>query len=239
LHQKQRERDDQGRVIAEISDYALGYQLIDRAFRESLGGGKFTDRRIQLVDKLSPVAPKDLAKVEGVSGAAITGWSKNWLEKGVLIWCDDQGVGIDAKDLKKMKHSGKAYFKTVGINRLPTPFELTGDSKWDLGGELHGMYDLGLDSGEDVLSAGSADCGDLNTYDDSEEVENSGDEDGDDSCVKVLNHKSHKEVMEMIREKREKHADMEVDPDDPEIQELVFDFSLSEEFMNSVTEGAI
>ena len=28
LHQKQLERADQGRVIAEISDYALAYQLI-------------------------------------------------------------------------------------------------------------------------------------------------------------------------------------------------------------------
>jgi hypothetical protein len=158
-----------GRVIAEIQDYALAYQLIDRAFRESLGSGRFTDRRIQLVDKLSPVAPKDLAKAEGVSGAAITGWSKNWLENGVLIWCDDQGVAIKKKDLKKMKHSGKAYLKVVGVNRLPTAFELTGDEKWDLGGEFYQKYDLELDSGDDV---------DLNTPDDSETVENSGDEDG-------------------------------------------------------------
>ena len=78
LHQKQRERDNQGRVIADISDYALAYQLIDKAFRESLGGGKYTDRRIQVVDKLSPVAPRNLAKLEDVSGAAITSWSKNW-----------------------------------------------------------------------------------------------------------------------------------------------------------------
>ena len=47
LHQKQRLKDDQGQAIAEISDYALALQLIDKAFRESLGGGKYTDRRIQ------------------------------------------------------------------------------------------------------------------------------------------------------------------------------------------------
>ena len=94
LHQKQREKDDQGRVIAEIRDYALAYQLIDDAFRESLGGGKYSDQRIRIVDKKGPILPKNLAKVENVSGAAITSWSKNWLENGVLIWVDDQGVKI-------------------------------------------------------------------------------------------------------------------------------------------------
>ena len=215
LHQKQRLKDDQGRVIADISDYALAYQLIDNAFRESLGGGKFTDRRIQLVDKLSPVAPKDLAKVEGVSGAAITGWSKNWLENGVLTWCDDQGVGIKKKDLKKMKHSGKAYLKVVGVNRLPTPFELTGDEKWDLDGELYQMYDLGLDSGEDVLSHDSGDDVDLNTYDDSEMLENSEDGDGGDDGIKVLNHRTNEEVMEMVRESSRRQRE-EFDPDNPD-----------------------
>jgi hypothetical protein len=224
LHQKQREKDDQGRLIAEISDYALAYQLIDNAFRESLGGGKYTDRRIQLVDKLSPVAPKDLAKAEGVSGAAITGWSKNWLEKGVLTWCDDQGVGIKKKDLKKMKHSGKAYLKVFGVNRLPTPFELTDDEKWDLGGELNQMYDLELDSGGDVLSAESGMDADLNTFDDSEEVENSGYEDGGDDGVKVLNHRTNEEVKEMVRESTRRQRE-EFDPNDPAIQELYDEFS--------------
>jgi len=195
LHQKQRLKDDQGRVIAELSDYALAYQLIDRAFRESLGGGKFTDRRIQLVEKLSPVAPKDLAKVEKVSGAAITGWSKNWLENGVLIWCDDQGVVIKEKDLKKMKHSGKAFLKVVGVNRLPTAFELTGDDRWDVDGEFYQMYDLGLDSGEDVLSADVDDDFDLNTDEDGEEVDNSEDEDEVADSVKVLNHKTNEEEI--------------------------------------------
>ena len=187
LHQKQREKDDQGRVIADISDYALAYQLVDGAFRESLGGGKFTDKRIQVIDKMGPVTPRDLAKAEGVSGAATTSWSKNWLENGVLIFCEDQGAVIKGKDLKKMKHSGKAYLRTVGVNKLPTPFELTGDVRWNVGGELYQIYDLGLDSGEDVLSAGDGYDADLNTYDDSEEVENSGDGDAEEDGVNVLN----------------------------------------------------
>ena len=195
LYQKQRQKDDQGCLIAEIQDYALAYQLIDGSFRESLGGGKYTDRRIQVVDRLGPIAPKDLAKVEEVSGAAITGWTKNWLEKGVLIWCDDQGVDIKVKDLKKMKHSGKAYLKTVGINKLPTPFELTGDDRWDVGGQLYEMYDLELDSGDDLLSAESGEDDDLNTYDDSEKLDDSEYEDDIDDGVKVLNHKTEDEVI--------------------------------------------
>ncbi len=196
LHQKQREKDDQGRVIAEIQDYALAYQLIDAAFRESLGGGKYTDRRIQLIDKMGPTAPRDLAKTEGVSGAAITSWSKRWLENGVLIWCDEQGNGIKKKDLDKMKRSGKAYLKVVGLNRLPTPFELTEDEKWDLGGEFYQTYDLRLDSNKDVLSADSGDALDLNTYDYSEDGENSEDDGVDDGGVKVLMRKTKDEVKE-------------------------------------------
>jgi len=226
LHQKQRQQDDQGRLIAEISDYALTYQLIDGAFRESLGDGKYTDRRIQLIDRAGPITPRDLAKQEGVSGAAITGWSKNWLEKGVLIWCDDQGEVIKGADkLKKMKHSGKAFLKVVGVNRLPTVFELTGDDRWDVGGELYQMYDLELDSGNDLLSADSDDDVDLITSDDNEMVDIIEDEDGVDGGVKVLNHKTHEEVMEMTREKKEKLADFDINPDDSEVMELYEEFS--------------
>lgn len=224
LHQKQREKDDQGRLIAKIQDYALAYQLVDGAFRESLGGGKYIDKRLQVVDRLGPILPKNIAKVENVSGAAITSWSKNWLEKGVLIWCDDQGVGIKAKELDKMKHSGKAYLKVVGVNRLPTPFELTGNPDWVVGGELYQFYNLELDSGDDLLSAGAEDDDDLNTLDDRETVENSGDEEDIDGGVKVLNHKTGKEVKEMVRESTRRQKEDYV-PDEIKIQELDDEFS--------------
>jgi len=225
LHQKQRKKDDQGRVIAEFSDYALAYQLIDNAFRESLGGGKYTDRRIQLVDKLSPVAPKDLAKVEKVSGAAITSWSKNWLEKGILIWCDDQGAVIKKKDLKKMKHSGKAYLKTVGINKLPTAYELTEDEKWDIDSEFYKFYNLELDVNDDLLRDNSNEDIDLNTYDDSEEVENSGDGDEVETGVKVLDEKAYNEAIKKAKEERMKQVQEDEDFDDPKSLELYEEFS--------------
>ena len=114
-----------------------------------------------------------------------------------MIWCDDQGVVIKKKALKKMKHAGKAYLKTVGINKLPTPFELTGDKRWDVGGEFYQMYDLELNSAEDVLSVESGENDDLNTYDDSEMVENSEDEDDDEEGVKVINYNAEDEVIDI------------------------------------------
>ena len=48
LHQKQRSRDEQGRFIADISDYAIAYQLLEESFAESLGNVKrYTDDRIR------------------------------------------------------------------------------------------------------------------------------------------------------------------------------------------------
>lgn len=227
LHQKQRQQDDQGRFIAEVQDYAIAYQLIEEAFRESLGEGKYTDRRIQLIDRIGPVAPRDLAKREGVSVPAITSWLKNWLEKGVVIWSDDQGSTINAKDLKKMKHSGKAYLKVVGLNRLPTPFELTGDDRWDVGGDLYQLYNLELDSGEDVIGdigVNPDDQDGFNSDSDSEPVDNGGDEDDGDSGVKELNHRTQDEVKELVRESIRKQKE-EYIPDDAKTQELNEEFS--------------
>lgn len=223
LHQKQREKDDMGRLIAEIQDYAIAYQLIEPSFRESLGGGMYTDRRIQLIDKIGPVAPRDLAKSEGVSGSAITDWSKNWLEKGIVIWTDDQGLRIKKKDQKKMKHSGKAFLKVVGLNRLPTPFELTGDDRWDVSGELYEMYDLKLESAEDVIGVNPCDQDDLNSDSDSEPVDNGGDDDDGGSGVKELKVRTQEEVKELVRESIRKQREEYV-PDDAETKKLDEEF---------------
>ncbi|MCP4722657.1 MAG: hypothetical protein GY860_24645 [Desulfobacteraceae bacterium] len=102
---------------------------------------------------------------------------------------------------------------------MPTAHELTGDDKWDLDGALYQMYDLGLDSGTDVLSAESGEDVDLHTYDDSETVENSEDEDDVGDGVKVLNHRTNEEVKEMVRESSRRQRE-EYDPDDPEIQKF-------------------
>jgi len=86
---------------------------------------------------------------------------------------------------------------------IPTVYELTGDPGWVVGGELYQFYNLELDSGEDVLSAG--DDADLNTFDDSETVENSEDEDVVDGCVKVIDEKAYNEAIIKEKEVKLKH----------------------------------
>ncbi len=194
------------RIIADVVDYAIARQIIDVPFCESLGDSRFTDSRIRYVDDQGPITPRDLAKHLGISGAAITSWSKRWLDKEVLTWVDDQGAVIKNKnELKKIKHSGKAYLKVVGVNRLPTPFEITGDQAWDVGGELYQLYDLELDIDDDLLS-GDFECEDgLNTIDDSEEVENSQENDA---------------PRVGVQESTKKQSMGNFDPDDPETMKL-------------------
>ena len=50
----------------------------------------------------------------------------------------------DVKSLEKAKRSGKAYIKVGQFNRLPTPFELTNDNRWDIEGEFYKQFDLEL-----------------------------------------------------------------------------------------------
>ena len=120
IHQRQRRRDDMGNVIAEYADYALAYQLVGDAFRESLGEGqRYTDKRIRLIEKEGQMTPRALSKKEGVSTAAISQWLKPLIEKGVLNWCDEKGHGfMDVADLEKAKRSGRAYLTVVGGKRL-------------------------------------------------------------------------------------------------------------------------
>jgi hypothetical protein len=83
LYQKQRSKDNQGRLISEISDYAIVYQLIEESFNESLGDAKrYTNDRIKLIEKEGLVTPGDLSKKNDVSGAAISQWVKPLIEKG-------------------------------------------------------------------------------------------------------------------------------------------------------------
>jgi len=72
------------------------------------------------------------------------------LEKGVLMWCDQFGVEFpDTESLEKAKRSGKSYIRIKNSFGLPSPYELTRDSRWRPGGELDCTYDLGLDDNAD------------------------------------------------------------------------------------------
>lgn len=147
IHQKQRRKDEIGRVVAEIQDYALAFQLINESFMESLGEEKkYTDERIKIIEKNGMISSKDLSKITGVSGAAISQWMKPLVDKGVLIWCGESGDEFsDIKSLEKAKRSGNAFIKVAGFSCLPTPYQLTGDKRWDKDGDLYRQYDLKFD----------------------------------------------------------------------------------------------
>jgi hypothetical protein len=190
LYQEQRCRDHLGRVIAEFSDYSIAVQLINDSFMESIGEGKrYTDDRIQIIEKHGMIAPKDLAEVAGVSGAAISQWMKPLISKGVLMWSDEGGEEFpDVKLLEKAKRSGKAFIKVADHNRLPTTFELTGNPDWDNEGELYQQYDLGIESIDtDILdlNEGEQSSFSLNTSPDSYDVENK--EEWDSNEVGMIN----------------------------------------------------
>ena len=125
------------------------YQLLEESFAESHGDVKrYTDDRIRLIEKEGMMTPRDLSDRTGVTTAAISQWSKSLIEKGVLTWCDESGAGFgDDLALEKAKRSGKAFLCVAGGKSLPSPFQLTGDSRWDTGGDLYAAYDLQLGDG--------------------------------------------------------------------------------------------
>jgi hypothetical protein len=188
IHQRQRRRDDMGRVIADFADYALAYQLVGDSFRESLGEGqRYTDDRIRFIDKKGPIAPRTLSEKYSVSPAAISQWLKPLIEKRVLSWCDEKGVGFkDAAELEKAKRSGKAYVKVAGGCRLPTVCHLTGDSRWDAGGEFYELYDLGIEE-SDLYEDESTVLPEMETKDSIEEISAPADS---EEAVKVLSEKT-------------------------------------------------
>jgi len=152
-YQFQRSHDDKGRLQAEMSDYWMALQIVREAFRETLGHqSKEAAKRIEFIRENGPVQYGVLTSEWGVSKSSLTSWVRGKLIDGILTWCDDSGEEFaDDAALKKAKHSGRAYlkindaFSADDVTGLPTPFELTGDPRWNEGGELYRLYDLTLD----------------------------------------------------------------------------------------------
>jgi DNA primase len=151
FHQHQRQRDEEGRIIAEMADYFLAYQLFDESFRENVGDGKqYVDNRIREIERKGQITMKELSGIEGVSVPTLTEWVGQRVAKGLLVWCDGEGNEFpDEASLNRAKHSGKAYIRLAYPCGLPTVFELTGDPRWEEGGELYARYDLGFGGGQD------------------------------------------------------------------------------------------
>jgi hypothetical protein len=113
---------------------------------------KKTEKYLAMIKEKDRITPGNLAKIFRVSGAAISGWAWKSIQAGMIEWCDGDGYHfVDDKALKKAKHQGTAYLKATEtyqnetVKGLPTPFDLTGDPRWNEGGDLFQLFDLQLE----------------------------------------------------------------------------------------------
>ena len=204
LYQKQRCRDDLGRFVADYLDYFIVYQLLEESFAESLGTAyRYTDDRVDLIEKEGMMTPGNLAERIGITTAAISQWLKVKIDNGVLTWCDETGALFDNDlPLEKAKRGGKAYLCVADGKSLPSPFQLTGNPRWDKGGDLYEAYDLGLND-PGVLEG----C----YYKETENIISDGDVDSDfiggkgidKTGDKMLSTKSNDEIKKILESFRE------------------------------------
>jgi hypothetical protein len=161
LYQAQRKTDESGNLIADIADFAMAYQLVEEAFLESLADpSRYSDKRINLIAAEGIITVRSLAEKAGVAKPTISQWIKPLVEKGTLAWCDEHGKSFeDENALVKAKGKGIAYICVMNKQSLPTPYELTGDPRWDNGGELYEMYNLYLDDDGPVMNHNSGNYG--------------------------------------------------------------------------------
>jgi hypothetical protein len=113
---------------------------------------KKTEKYLAMIKEKDRITPGNLAKIFRVSGAAISGWAWKSIQAGMIEWCDGDGYHfVDDKALKKAKHQGTAYLKAMEtyqnetVKGLPTPFDLTGDPRWNECGDLFQLFDLQLE----------------------------------------------------------------------------------------------
>jgi len=199
-YQYQRKKTDNGKLIAEISDYWISYQIVTESFRENMGApDEKTEERLEFIKKNGKVLPKEIAEEYGISSAAVTTWSKDKVKKGILSWCNETGDDFsDDKALSRAKHSGKAYLKidddhSGKVTGLPLPEDLTNEPDWKKNGKLYNLYDLNLKNNRTnkVLSGVyPVFNGDLNTSQDSEPVNSIPETEDEDTGVKVFSQNS-------------------------------------------------
>jgi hypothetical protein len=121
-------------------------QIVREAFRETLGHqSKEAAVRIEFIRENGPVQYGTLTSEWGVSKSALTSWVRGKLIDGILTWCDEDGEEFaDEAALKKAKafrpglsQDQRCLSSADDVTGLPTPFELTGDPRWNEGiGEL-------------------------------------------------------------------------------------------------------
>ena len=154
FYQHQRDKDEEQRILANYPDYHLAYQITARNFEEGiLNHGDTVRERLNFIqNSSSPLRIKSLEKQWEITKAAVSKILKSMMSDGVVSWCDSNGQPFETEaDLKKAKHSGRAFVtgkpqegQSFGM-LLPTTYDLTGDQSWKESGEMAELYDLALD----------------------------------------------------------------------------------------------
>ncbi|MDM8538426.1 toprim domain-containing protein [Desulfobacterales bacterium HSG17] len=152
VYQFQREKDDQGRLIAKMEDYHMALQMVEESFKENLGQqSRKAGDRLVYVEENGFVQLNDMVDAWAVSKTAVSTWVRVQVKEGTLEWCDDTGnIVNDERELKRLKSSGKAYiiandsYKPTLVTGLPTAYQLTKNPAWDKDGVLYKLYDLQL-----------------------------------------------------------------------------------------------
>ena len=148
VHQQQRELSDQGKLIAEMADYFLVYQLFRDIFLEDIGQTqKLTDEKLRILQEQGVMTPGELAREAEITKPTLTDWIKRNIDAEAISWCDKQGNAFESElALRRAQKRGGAYLKLAKGPDLPSPFQVTGDPRWDVGGEFYELYHLGLDN---------------------------------------------------------------------------------------------
>jgi len=135
-------------------------------------------------------------------------WKSEFDFTGPVELSEDAFLNSDDKALETAKRKGIAYLKisdtyqNENVRGLPTPFDLTGDPRWNEGGDLMKLYDLELEK-RTALSTVFTGVNPvftpaLNTVKEDEMVniiEYSGDEpDGDRVISQILGEEKHDEI---------------------------------------------
>lgn len=105
------------------------------------------------------ITPGALAKTAGVSKPAISQWLESRVNEGLVAWCNEKGLEFDdISALGKAKNCGEAYIRLISFNFLPTPYRLTGNPRWDKGGDHFNLYYLWLEEDGPVQGINARVC---------------------------------------------------------------------------------
>lgn len=152
LHQEQRELSADNKLVAEISDYALVYQLFKETFLESLGDyQRLSDEKLKVLEQQGPMTPGKLARAVEVTKPTLSDWIKRNISAETIFWSNGLGEPFDSEiGLTRAQKKGTAHLKVAKGPALPTPFEITRDNRWAKGGELYELYNLGLEDDQPI-----------------------------------------------------------------------------------------